>query len=46
MIKPLAFILLLTLSACTDHHRLTACRGSIVSANPGKWQPAPEDLKP
>jgi hypothetical protein len=43
--KIAAIALLLALGACSSTHKLTECRGSFAAANPGKWLPAPEDLR-
>lgn len=42
--KILILALALAASACSSAHHLTECRGSYTPANPGKWQPTPEDL--
>ena len=43
--RPVIFLALL-LAACSSPHQLTQPRGPIVAANPGMWEPTPEDLKP
>jgi uncharacterized lipoprotein len=40
-----AVLLVLVLSGCSDPHKMTECRGTYAPANPGKWQPTPQDLR-
>jgi hypothetical protein len=42
--RAIILLVLVVLCGCEEHHTMTECRGSFAAANPGKWQPTPEDL--
>lgn len=44
MLKPIVFLMLIALSACSSGEELASCKGPVFQLNTGRWEPAPTDL--